>query len=125
MANQTTNLDTISTAQSQKEATANAVMDALSPSSFGGRHASACGGLVWGYYGGNYLSGGALTQIANGTITLGASTVTYIEYDPSGHTISSNTTAFTSGRCPLYKVTTGASTVTNYIDARTYALATI
>lgn len=125
MSNKTSNLDPILTAQSQKEVTANAIDDAESPASAFGRRASTCAGLIWGYYGGNYLSGGTLTQVANGTLTLTASTICYVEWDQSGHTVSFNTSGFTSGKTPLYKVTTGSATVTDYIDARTINYATI
>lgn len=125
MADSTTNLDTISSAQSQKEVTANAVDDAESPASFGGRHASASSGLTWGYYGGKYRDGSNVTQmLANGTLALPSGSTNYIEFDKTSGTVSSNTSAFTSGRTPLYTVTTGASTVTNYIDERVITFAT-
>jgi hypothetical protein len=119
MSNLTTNLDQILSTQSAKEATANAVMDAESPASLFGRHASACAALTWGYYGGTISVDGVLTQIANGSLSLTASTTCYVETDRTG-AVSFNTTAFTAGRTPLYQITTGASTVTNYIDYRAW-----
>jgi len=121
MADSTTNLDTIATAQSQKEVTANAEDDAESPSCFGGRRASTTTGTTWGYYGGKYIAGGAspaITMLANGTIALTASNTNYVEFDPVAGTVSANTTAFTAGRVPLYTVVTGASTITSYTDQR-------
>lgn len=118
MANSTSNIDTISASQAQKEVTANAYLDAASPSVLGGRRASTTNGLTWGYYGGTILSNGAATQIPNGTLTLTASASNYIQMSPSG-TISSNTSGFPIGYIPLYLVVTGASSVTSYTDYRT------
>jgi hypothetical protein len=121
MADSATNLDTISSGQSQKEVTANAAADAESPASFGGRRASTTTGLTWGYYGGKYIAGGsspAITMLANGTIGLNASATNYIEFDPVAGTVSCNTTGFTAGRVPLYTVVAGSSTVTSYTDQR-------
>ena len=117
MANLTTNIDQILSTQSAKETTANAVLDAESPAALFGRHASACNALTWGYYGGTISVDGVLTQIANGTLSLTASSTCYVESDRTG-AVSFNTTSFTAGRIPLYQITTGATTVTNYIDYR-------
>lgn len=125
MADSTTNLDTISSAQSQKEVTANAVDDAESPSSFGGRHASTSSGLTWGYYGGKYRDGSNVTQmLSNGTIALPNGTTSYIEFDKTSGTVSSNTSGFTSGRTPLYIAVTAGSVVTSYTDERVITFAT-
>jgi len=117
----TSNLDQISSAQSQKEVTANAGTDGESPASLGARRASTTSGLTWGYYGGKYMTGGAspaITMLANGTIALTLSTTNYVEFDPVAGTVNANTTAFTAGRVPLYTVVTGASTITSYTDQR-------
>lgn len=125
MADLSTNLDTISSAQSQKEVTANAVDDAESPASFGGRHASQCSGLTWGYYGGKYRDGSNVTQmLSNGTLALANGATNYIEFDKTSGTVSSNTSAFTSGRTPFYTATTSGGVVTNYIDERVITFAT-
>jgi hypothetical protein len=121
MSNSTTNLDTISTAQSNKEAVANALFDASSPASLWGRHASACNLLTWGYYGGSYTIGTTVNTIANGTLTLAASTTTYVQADPTTGLVTQNTSGFTAGQIPLYKIVTGATTVTSYTDCRSYA----
>lgn len=118
----TSNLDTIATGQAQKEVTANAADDAESPASFGGRRASTCSGLTWGYYGGKYPAGGAspaITMLANGTKALSASATNYLEFDPVAGTVSVNTTKFTPGFYPLYTIITGAATVTSWTDQRT------
>lgn len=120
MANSTTNLDAISVSQSAKEVTANELFDALSPASLFGRRASACAGLVWGYYGGPMVVDGALTPIGNSTIALAANSTVYVEASRGG-TVTSNATEFTAGRIPLYTVITGASTVSSYTDHRAWA----
>lgn len=118
MSDSTTLLDQIETAQSQKEATANALFDAASPASAYGRRSSACAGRVWGYYGTRY--GG--TAVANGTNTCGASTTTYMVVAVATGAVSFATSttnwddATNYARC--YKVVTGASTVTSYEDHR-------
>lgn len=118
MSNSTITFDAIIQAQASKEVTANALFDALSPASLYGRRQSTSSGLTWGYYGGNVLVNGVLTQIANGTLTLTANLTNYVEAEPTTGAVSSNTTAFTAGRTPLYTVVAGASTVSSYTDHR-------
>jgi hypothetical protein len=117
MANSTTNLDTISSTQSEKEVTANELLDAASQVMIFGRHGSACELLTWGYYGGRMLVDGVLTSIANGTLSLTSSSTNYIEATAAG-VVSANTTGFTAGRIPLYTVTTNTTTVSSYNDFR-------
>lgn len=119
MADSSTNLDLISVAQSGKETTANELFDALSPTSLFGRQASATALLTWGYYGGWLLVDGVLTEIANGTVALSASSTNYVEATRAG-VVSKNTTGFTAGSIPLYKVTTGTTAVSSYDDQRTW-----
>jgi len=121
----TTNLDTIQTAQAQKEVTANAADDAESPASFGGRRASTTSGLTWGYYGGPYRDGSnALQRLANGTKALTPSATNYLEFDKTAGTVSVNTSSYTSGRMPMARITTGSSTVTSWLDDRCIAFQT-
>ena len=118
-------LDQISSAQSQKEVTANAEDDPESPAAFGGRRASTTSGLTWGYYGGPYRDGSNVTQrLANGTKALTASTVNYIEFNKTTGAVTVNTTAYTSGLMPMARVTTGASTITSWLDDRILTFAT-
>lgn len=117
MADSTTNLDTLSASQAQKEVTANAFFDAASPATLFGRRASTTTALTWGYYGGVLLNGTTRTKIANGTVALTASNTNYIEADSAG-SVTKNTTGFTAGRVPLYKVVAGTATVTSYEDHR-------
>lgn len=117
MSNSTTLLDTIAVNQSNKESVANALFDAASPAMLWGRHASACSGLTFGYYGGWY--GGA--QIANGTVALTASTTNYVYANATTGAVSVNTTGFPTGSIPLYAVITGTTTATSYTDERSLA----
>jgi hypothetical protein len=117
MANSPTTLDLLSFSQNSKETTANALLDAASPATLYGRRASTTSGLTWGYYGGWLLINGTLTTKANGTVALTGSADNYVEATIGG-TVSTNTTGFTAGRIPLYKVVTGASTVSSYEDYR-------
>lgn len=117
MANQTTHLDTIATAQAGKEVTANALFDATSPAALFARRAAYCVGLTWAWYGGVILVNGVRTALANGSISLSASSDNYLEADRSG-TVTKNTTGWTPGRTPLYKITAGSAAVSNYEDWR-------
>lgn len=125
MANSTTNLDTIIASQAGKETRVNELIDAASPATLGGRRASTSSGLTWGYYGGLIYIGGTPTAVANGTLSLTASTTNYVELNPATGAITVNTSGFTAGRAPLYQITAGASTVTSYLDRRAYALQTV
>jgi len=118
MANSTSNIDPIVSSQYGKEITANAFFDAASVATLYGRRASTCGGTTWGYYGGNVVVNGVVTQIANGTISLPVSSTSYIEANPTTGAVTANSTAFTAGRIPLYSVVVGASSVTSYTDYR-------
>lgn len=118
MADSTTNIDTISSSQSGKELTANAYFDAASPATVFGRRASTTSGLTWGYYGGRI--GG--TTVANGTVTLTASTTNYVVVNRATLAVSVSTATTnwndtaTYGRA--HKVVTGTSTVSSYEDHR-------
>jgi hypothetical protein len=114
MSNSTTLLDTILANSANKEALANALFDAASPAMLFGRHASACSGLTWGYYGGQFGS----NAIANGTLALTASATNYVQANPSTGAVTSNTSGFTTGYTQLYTIVTGATTVTSYTDLR-------
>ena len=111
MSNATITFDALVQSQAGKEITVNAMFDALSPASLYGRRQSTTSGLTWGYYGGNVLVNGVLTQIANATLTLTASTTNYVEAEPTTGAVSFNTTGFTVGRTPLYTVVTGSATL--------------
>lgn len=119
MANSTTNLDVLTSSQSGKEITANALFDAGSNATIFGRRASTSAGLVWGFYGGIFRKfDKTYAAISNGTLTLSASATNYVQADRTTGAVSSNTTAFSTNFVPLYIVVTGASSVTSYTDYR-------
>lgn len=123
MANSTTHLDLIAQSQASKEVTANAFFDAASQATLYGRQQSSSSGLTWGYYGGTpTLSSGSQATIANGTLTLTASTTCYIVALKSSGAVSfltSNTNwNNTTDYWRLYSVVVGSATVTSYTDAR-------
>jgi hypothetical protein len=120
MSNSTTPLDTIAPNQANKEVVVNALFDAASPATLWGRHASACSGLTWGFYGGNYQVGATAHAIANGTVALTASTTNYVYADNATGAVSVNTTGVPTGKIPLYSIVTGTATVTSYTDLRSY-----
>jgi len=119
MSNSSTLLDLISSSQSAKEVTANALFDAGSMAALFGRRASTTSALTWGYYGGTLGVSGVLTSVPNGTIALFASGTNYVESSTAG-VVSVNTSAFTVGRIQLYTIVTGVSSVTSYTDQRAY-----
>jgi hypothetical protein len=120
MSNSATNLDLIQQSQAQKEVTANALFDAMSPSSFGGRRALTCSGLVFGIFGGRYIDNNVRKTLPNSTVTLQPNSVNYIEFDPLLGAVVSNISAYDPTLVSLYKVTTGPITVLSYIDDRVY-----
>jgi hypothetical protein len=120
MADSTTILDLIAQSQSSKEITANALFDVASPAMFGGRRASACSGLTWGYYGGQIIAGtGVRVTVPNGTITLTASATNTIYLNRSGTIgVRVGPPQAADEMDVLYSVDTGSSTVTSYLDLR-------
>ncbi len=111
-------LEQIDGSQAEHEVTANNLFDAASAGAAYGRHAEACAGLTWGYYGTRY--GGS--AVANGTNACGASTTTYMVVNLSTGAVSfaTSTTNWNDsavyGRA--YKIVTGTATVTSYEDHR-------
>lgn len=125
MADSSSRLDLLNSDQYSKEVVANAALNAASPAALFGRRSSTSGGLSWGYYGGAMMLSGVPTIIANGVITLTASATNYIESDPATGTLSKNTTAWTSGKIPTYKVICNASTATSWQDFRCMQFAAV
>ena len=111
-------LNQIDQGQSQKEVTANENFAASSPAMLYARDAVTSIGLVWGFTGGRYLS----AAIASGTLTLTASTTTYIVAAIAGGAVSQSTSITnwnnTATYLRLYLVVTGVSSVTSYEDHR-------
>lgn len=120
MSDSTEHLDTISTAQAQKEVTANALFAGLSPGSLFGRR-SATTALTWHYYGGRVYLNGTATQLPDstmrGSIALTDNATNYLEVDRAG-AVSKNTTGFSTDKAPLYTVVTSSGAITSYQDHR-------
>lgn len=117
MANSTSPIDQIAEGTGAVAAI-NENFDAGSNAMTGGRRASTSGLLVWGYYGGRVEG----VNVANGTLTLGASTTSYVVMKKSDGVVSFATTTTnwndSTNYWRLYSVVTGASTVTSYVDER-------
>lgn len=116
MSDSTSKLTQLTTSQAGKEATVNEVNNAFSPASLFGRRQSSSG-LAWDFFGGRFLVDGVSTDIANASITLTASITAFVECTRAG-VVSFNAVGFTAGRIALYRIVTGASTVTSYQDHR-------
>lgn len=123
MSNSTSNFDLLSAAQFQKETVANELFNAASPAMLFGMRKSTTSGLTWGYYGGVMADGDTFHVIDNGTLTLTASTINYVEADTSG-VVTVNTTGFTAGKIPLYQIPVGSTGPTSWDDKRTAATST-
>lgn len=123
MSNSTRTFDQLIQSQASKEITANAMLDALSQASTYGRRESVCSGLVWGYYGGNItLLSGTLSQIANASVTLTASTTNYVVAKKADGVVSASTATTNWNNLAeywrLYSVVTGTTGPTSYADLR-------
>jgi autotransporter translocation and assembly factor TamB len=79
-------------------------------------------GLSLRVRGGIYIhaSLGGFRNAPNGTLTLAASSINYVELTAAG-VISVNQSGFTDGRTQLYLVTTNATVVTDVADCRANA----
>lgn len=117
MADSTAKLTQLTDGQASKEATVNELMAALSiGSAFARRQSSS--GLNWDYYGVDrwYINATATVK-ANTTLALTASSTRYVAADRA-LVVTENATAFPANMLALYKIITGASTVTSYEDHR-------
>jgi hypothetical protein len=118
MADSTPLIEQIESAQASKEVTANALFDAASVATAYGRHAEACAGRTWGYYGTRY--GGQ--AVANGSHLCAASDTTYMVVDRVTGEVSfaaSDTDWLdTAAYARAYLIVAGASTITSYEDHR-------
>lgn len=120
MADSTSNLTQLTTSQAGKEATVNELFNAASQAMLFARKQSSSG-LSFDLFGGRINVDGVPTLISNQTVTLTASTTNYIECTRAG-VVSVNTTGFSADKYPIYKVVTGASTVTSYEDHRKWGV---
>ncbi|MDP1925778.1 MAG: hypothetical protein Q8K57_13470 [Thiobacillus sp.] len=117
MADSTTKLTQLTTAQAGKETTVNELMAALSIGSPLARRQSSSG-LSWDYYGIDrwHINATATTK-ANTSLTLTASSTRYVAADRA-LAVTDNATAFPANKLALYKVVTGTATVTSHEDHR-------
>ena len=123
MSNSTRTFDVLVQSQASKEITANAMLDALSQASNYGRRESTCVGLYFGYYGGNVTKlDGTMTQVANGTLLLTASTTNYIVAKKADGVVSTSTATTNWNNLAeywrMYSVVTGTASITSYTDSR-------
>lgn len=117
MADSTTKLQQLTSAQPGKEITVNELLAALSIASLLARRQSSSG-LSWDYYGIDrwHINATATTK-ANTSLTLTASSTRYVAADRA-LAVTDNATAFPADKLALYKVVTGTATVTSYEDHR-------
>ena len=118
MSNSTTLIQQI-TAGANADVRVNENFDAASPTMMFGRRASVTTGLTWGYYGGAWPVNGALTAIANGTVTL-TNVTNYVGLAQDGTPTVTATTA-NPLHVPLYTVVAAGGLVTSYTDTRNVA----
>jgi hypothetical protein len=80
-------------------------------------------GLDFYYRGGKVRNDSSVYSTTDGHLTLADNATNYVELDPATGQVSRNTTGFTSGRIPLYQVTTASGAISSVMDWRTWALA--
>lgn len=117
MSDSTSDLDLLSSTQGNKEASANALLDAASPAMAFGRRARTTVALDWGYYGGKIYIDGVRTTIAAGVLALSNNTTNYIQVSRAG-VVNRVTGTWDADKLPLYKVVTASGVVTSYEDHR-------
>ncbi len=84
---------------------------------YGSKGNAAWSGLTWAYYGGQRWINGVLTTIADATLLLTASVTNYVEYTDAG-VVSANNIGFSADKNPIAEITTGASSITTFLDRR-------
>ena len=125
MSDSISRLDLLTGSTAGRDTLANELFNPMSPAALFGRRSQGCTGLTWAFYGGAMMLSGIPTLIPNGTIALTGSTTNYIEANPSTGAVSVNTSAWTSGKIPLYKVVAGSTTVTSWQDFRCMQFAAV
>lgn len=118
MSDSTTPFGTISTSQGNQTAKANALFDASAPVAIYAKKAADTSGLTLGYHGGKISVNGVVTVIADGTVSLSASTTNYVEANPSTGAVTKNTTAYTPGYWRIGRAVTGTASITTWYDDR-------
>lgn len=118
MSDSTTPFGTISTSQGNQTAKANALFDASAPVAIYAKKAADTSGLTLGYHGGKISVNGVVTVVADGTVSLSASTTNYVEANPATGAVSKNTTAYTPGYWRIGRAVTGTASITTWYDDR-------
>jgi len=101
----------------------NALIEALSPAAVHAVDEIGVTGTTLAVFGGNVLSGGAITALANQTsIALSDNATNYVEINPSdlgtASGVTVNTTAFTAGRIPIATIVCASGAVTSITKHR-------
>ena len=116
-------IDQVADSQAGASVTVDELFDAVSQSMLYGRHASACAGLAWAYYGGVFNISGMPAAIASGVLTLTASATNYVSVNNSTGVVSVVTSApagwpAPSGATALYQIVVGTDAPTSWTDWR-------
>lgn len=85
-----------------------------------GEDAGSTTGLTWGWVGGTIRQGASVVTVASGTLTLSASTTSYIEVNPATGSVVGNTTGFSADRIPLRQVVTSTAEQISSTDKRAW-----
>ena len=119
MADSTTNIPTIGSSDAGKEVKMNGLVDALSKPSAFGRSWVTSTGLTWGYLGiDRWYINATATAKANSTLALTASGTRYLNASRALAVTQAAGSVFEADKLALYKIVTGASTVSSYEDHR-------
>ena len=96
---------------------------AVVPANYAGIELASTSALTAAFFGGDFWSGSAVTNVADSTLALTASATNYVEETITTGAITKNTSSFTAGRRPLYTLATGATgiTLTGIVDYRRIA----
>jgi hypothetical protein len=118
MSDSTTPFGTIAIGQGDQATKANALFDASAPVAIYAKKYATTSGLTLGYHGGKISVNGVVTVIADGTLSLTASTTNYVEANPSTGAVTKNTTAYTPGYWRIGRAVTGTASITTWYDDR-------
>lgn len=111
-------MQTITSAQASPEVVINENFEALADLAVYAKKASTTTGLVWGYYGGRWEG----FSVADGTLTMTASTTNYIVAAKATGVLSVSTATTnwndTTNYSKVFQVVTGAATITSQTSYR-------
>ena len=118
MSDSTTPFGTVSNSQGNQTAKANALFDACVPTAIYANKVATTSGLTFAFHGGKISVNGVVTVIADGTVTLAASTTNYVEANPSTGAVTKNVSAYTPGYWRIGRAVTGTAAITTWYDDR-------